>query len=120
MTKELYFNLDPDAADAYGDISDILKDTIKRFDSLNKTVMKAERQLLKFDEINRLVAYEVKEKTSSSGSGKSSSSSSKSNSTSKTTAKTTSTSTGKEAKKQIKKRPMRGLFDLLFFRCSVI
>ena len=41
MTKELYFNLDPDSVDAYGDISDVLKDTIKRFDSLNKTVLKA-------------------------------------------------------------------------------
>ena len=40
MTKELYFNLDPDSIDAFGDISDVLKDTIKRFDSLNKTVMK--------------------------------------------------------------------------------
>ena len=85
MTKELYINLDPDAADAYGDISDVLKDTIKRFDSLNKTVMKAERQLLKFDEINRLVAYEVKEKTSSSGSGSGKSSSSKSSSSKSTT-----------------------------------
>ena len=47
MTKELYFNLDPDSADAFGDISDVLKDTIKRFDSLNKTVLKAERQLMK-------------------------------------------------------------------------
>ena len=28
MTKELYFNLDPDSADAFGDISDVLKDTI--------------------------------------------------------------------------------------------
>ena len=67
MTKELYFNLDPDSADAFGDISDVLKDTIKRFDSLNKTVLKAERQLMKFDEINRLVAYEVKEKSETAG-----------------------------------------------------
>ena len=67
MTKDLYINLDPDSADAFGDISEALKDTIKRFDSLNKTVLKAERQLLKFDEINRLVAYEVKDKEASSG-----------------------------------------------------
>ena len=30
MTKELYFNLDPDSVDAYGDISDVLKDKIGR------------------------------------------------------------------------------------------
>ena len=80
MTKELYFNLDPDSADAFGDISDVLKDTIKRFDSLNKTVMKAERQLMKFDEINRLVAYEVKEKSEAAGKSSSGSSAKKSSS----------------------------------------
>ena len=80
MTKELYFNLDPDSADAFGDISDVLKDTIKRFDSLNKTVLKAERQLMKFDEINRLVAYEVKEKTETAGKSASGSSAKKSSS----------------------------------------
>ena len=80
MTKELYFNLDPDSVDAYGDISDVLKDTIKRFDSLNKTVLKAERQLMKFDEINRLVAYEVKEKTETAGKSSSGSSAKKSSS----------------------------------------
>ena len=80
MTKELYFNLDPDSIDAFGDISDVLKDTIKRFDSLNKTVLKAERQLMKFDEINRLVAYEVKEKTETAGKSASGSSAKKSGS----------------------------------------
>ena len=80
MTKELYFNLDPDSADAFGYISDVLKDTIKRFDSLNKTVLKAERQLMKFDEINRLVAYEVKEKTETAGKSSSGSSAKKSSS----------------------------------------
>ena len=80
MTKELYFNLDPDSADAFGDISDVLKDTIKRFDSLNKTVLKAERQLMKFDEINRLVAYEVKEKSEAAGKSSSGSSAKKSSS----------------------------------------
>ncbi|MBR4475008.1 MAG: hypothetical protein IKS55_15410 [Oscillospiraceae bacterium] len=102
MTKQLYFNLDPDAVDAYGDISDVLKDTIKRFDSLNKTVMKAERQLLKFDEINRLVAYEVTEKTASSGkssSGGSSKSSSKSSTTKKETTGT-GAGTGKSTKQK--------------------
>ena len=80
MTRQLYFNLDPDSADAFGDISDVLKDTIKRFDSLNKTVLKAERQLMKFDEINRLVAYEVKEKTETAGKSSSGSSAKKSSS----------------------------------------
>ncbi|MBR3584801.1 MAG: glycine zipper family protein [Oscillospiraceae bacterium] len=80
MTRQLYFNFDPDSADAFGDISDVLKDTIKRFDSLNKTVLKAERQLMKFDEINRLVAYEVKEKNEAAGKSSSGSSSKKSSS----------------------------------------
>ncbi len=80
MTRQLYFNFDPDSADAFGDISDVLKDTIKRFDSLNKTVLKAERQLMKFDEINRLVAYEVKEKTETAGKSSSGSSAKKSGS----------------------------------------
>ena len=71
MSNQLYINLDPDTADVYGDASSAVKDLIRRFDSLNKTVLKAERQLLKFDEINRLVAYEVKEKAASAGSGKS-------------------------------------------------
>ncbi len=105
MTKDLYINLDPDSADAFGDISDVLKDTIKRFDSLNKTVMKAERQLLKFDEINRLVAYEVKEKTASAGRSSSGSSSSKKSSSSSSASKgkdsgqsaQTSTAKGREA-----------------------
>ena len=82
MTRQLYFNFDPDSADAFGDISDVLKDTIKRFDSLNKTVLKAERQLMKFDEINRLVAYEVKEKSETAGRRSSGSSSTKKSSSS--------------------------------------
>ena len=89
MTRQLYFNLDPDSADAFGDISDVLKDTIKRFDSLNKTVLKAERQLMKFDEINRLVAYEVKEKAETAGRSASGSSSTK---------KSTSSSSGSKGK----------------------
>lgn len=80
MTRQLYFNFDPDSADAFGGISDVLKDTIKRFDSLNRTVLKAERQLMKFDEINRLVAYEVKEKSETAGKSSSGSSAKKSSS----------------------------------------
>ena len=102
MTKELYFNLDPDSVDAYGDISDVLKDTIKRFDSLNKTVLKAERQLMKFDEINRLVAWEVKEKTESAGRS-SSGSSAKSSSSKKQSTKETANSSGKPAETSISK-----------------
>ena len=94
MAKYLSFNLDPDTADAYGDISDILRDTIRRFDSLNKTVLKTERQLLKFDEINRLIAYEVKERTAAAAksTGGSKSSSSKSSTSSKSTGSSKSSS----------------------------
>ena len=102
MTRQLYFNLDPDSADAFGDISDVLKDTIKRFDSLNKTVLKAERQLMKFDEINRLVAWEVKEKTESAGRS-SSGSSAKSSSSKKQSTKETANSSGKPAETSISK-----------------
>ncbi|MBQ6611836.1 MAG: hypothetical protein IJH70_15540 [Oscillospiraceae bacterium] len=102
MTRQLYFNLDPDSADAFGDISDVLKDTIKRFDSLNKTVLKAERQLMKFDEINRLVAYEVKEKTESAGRS-SSGGSAKSSSSKKQSSKGTANSSGKPAETSIPK-----------------
>ena len=28
MTRQLYFNLDPDSVDAFGDISDVMRDTI--------------------------------------------------------------------------------------------
>ena len=102
MTRQLYFNLDPDSTDAFGDISDVLKDTIKRFDSLNKTVLKAERQLMKFDEINRLVAYEVKEKTETAGKS-SSGSSAKSSSSKKQSSKGTANSSGKPAETSIPK-----------------
>ena len=83
MTKELYINIDPDFEADVWDASDALKSLIKQYDNLSKTVLKAERQLMKFDEINRLVAYEVKEKEekaakASGGSSKSSSSTKKS------------------------------------------
>ena len=57
MTKQLIINYDPEIDESLWDMTDAAKDIVKRFDSLNKTVLKAERQLLKFDEINRLVAH---------------------------------------------------------------
>ena len=91
MTKQLIINYDPEIDESLWDISDASKDLIKRFDGLNKTALKAERQLLKFDEINRLVATELKEKeekAEKTGSGgKSSSGSSKSSSSKSTTKK---------------------------------
>ncbi len=97
MTKQLIINYDPEIDESLWDMTDAAKDIVKRFDSLNKTVLKAERQLLKFDEINRLVAHEVQEKTQSAG--KSSGSSTKS-STKKTEAeKKTTTPKDKVASK---------------------
>ena len=87
MTKELYINIDPDFEEDVWDASDALKSLIKQFDNLSKSVVKAERQLMKFDEINRLVAYEVTEKAEkaakASGGSTKSSSSKKSSSVSK-------------------------------------
>jgi hypothetical protein len=86
MTKQLIINYDPEIDESLWDMTDAAKDIVKRFDSLNKTVLKAERQLLKFDEINKLVAHEVQEKTA--GTGKSSGGSSKSSTKSSTKTET--------------------------------
>jgi len=97
MTKQLIINYDPEIDESLWDMTDAAKDIVKRFDSLNKTVLKAERQLLKFDEINRLVAHEVQEKTT--GTGKSSGSSTKSSTKKTETEKKTTTSKEKVSSK---------------------
>ena len=53
--------------------AEALKDLDRQYEHFTKTVWKASKQLLKFDEINRLVTYEVEEKAATaSGSSKSS------------------------------------------------
>ncbi len=99
MTKQLIINYDPEIDESLWDMTDAAKDIVKRFDSLNKTVLKAERQLLKFDEINRLVAHEVQEKTQKTTSGNKSSGSFKSSTKKTETEKKTSPPKDKVASK---------------------
>ena len=93
--KSIIFETLPDPEEYY-ETAEALRDLDRQYQHFTRTVWKASKQLLKFDEINRLVAYEVEEKApkvttgrSSSGSSKSSSSS-KSTTTSKPSAKSTS------------------------------
>ena len=85
--KSIIFETLPDPEEYY-ETAEALRDLDRQYQHFTRTVWKASKQLLKFDEINRLVAYEVEEKTPkastagrSSGSSKSSSSSSKKSST---------------------------------------
>ena len=75
--KAIVFEVLPDdIAEGYYDTIDALRDLEKQYKHFTTTVWKASKQLLKFDEINRLVATEVEEKAASvksSGSGRSSS-----------------------------------------------
>ena len=91
--KSIIFETLPDPEE-YWETAEALKDLDRQYQHFTRTVWKASKQLLKFDEINRLVAYEVEEKapkvtTGRSSSGRSSSSS-KSSTTSKPSAKSTS------------------------------
>ena len=99
--KSIIFETLPDgAADEYRETAEALKDLDRQYRHFTNTVWKASKQLLKFDEINRLVAYEVEEKAektasagrSSSGSSRSSGSSSKSSSSSSKGSGSSSTS----------------------------
>ena len=93
--KSIIFETLPDTEEYY-ETTEALRDLDRQYQHFTRTVWKASKQLMKFDEINRLVAYEVEEKApkvttgrTSSGSSKSSSSS-KSTTTSKPSAKSTS------------------------------
>ena len=67
--KDISFLLAPDnSAEEYFETADALAELAKRYKALGTAVRKAEKQLLKFDEINRLAAEEVKPKSSGSGS----------------------------------------------------
>ena len=79
--KSIIFETLPDGtADEYWETAEALRDLDRQYQHFTRTVWKASKQLLKFDEINRLVAYEVEEKepkvtTTRASSGRSSSSS---------------------------------------------
>ncbi len=68
LTKDISFllALDENPAEEYYETADALAELAKRYKALGTAVWKAEKQLLKFDEINRLTAEEVKPKSSGS------------------------------------------------------
>ena len=72
VLKSIIFETLPDAEEYY-ETAKALTDLERQYKHFTSTVWKALKQLLKFDEINRLVATEVEEKAASvksSGSGK--------------------------------------------------
>ena len=92
--KSIIFEVLPEGtAEEYYETAEALRDLDRQYQHFTRTVWKASKQLLKFDEINRLVAYEVEEKepkvtTARASSGRSSSGS-KSSSKSTTPKSTT-------------------------------
>ena len=87
--KSIIFETLPDPEEYY-ETAEALRDLDRQYQHFTRTVWKASKQLLKFDEINRLVAYEVEEKapkttTARASSGRSSSSSKSTSTGSKST-----------------------------------
>ena len=83
-----------------------LRSLTQEYQKLNRVLVKTEKQLLKFDEINRLVAYADKPVSAGrASSGRSSSSKSSSN---RTTKKTDSTPKAGSAACHGRHRPARG------------
>ena len=62
ILKSIIFETLPDPEEYY-ETAEALRDLDRQYQHLTRTVWKASKQLLKFDEINRLVAYEVEDKT---------------------------------------------------------
>ena len=88
--KSIIFETLPDPEEYY-ETAEALRDLDRQYQHFTRTVWKASKQLLKFDEINRLVAYEVEEKapkaTTTRASGGSRSTSSKSTGSKSTSTK---------------------------------
>ena len=93
--KSIIFETLPDPEEYY-ETAEALRDLDRQYQHFTRTVWKASKQLLKFDEINRLVAYEVEEKEPKVTTGRTSSGSSRSSSSSKSSSgsKSSSKSTG--------------------------
>ena len=91
--RDINFDILPDAeqyrvtAEAIEDAARAVRDMGKQMERTRRRIVQTEKQLLKFDEINRLVAYETVEATT--GSGRSGSTKTTSKSTAKTGTKTT-------------------------------
>ena len=93
--KSIIFETLPDPEEYY-ETAEALLDLDRQYQHFTRTVWKASKQLMKFDEINRLVAYEVEEKAPKVTTGRASSgrsSSSKSSTSSKSSSKTTTPKT---------------------------
>ena len=88
--KSIIFETLP-APEEYYETAEALRDLDRQYQHFTRTVWKASKQLLKFDEINRLVAYEMEEKapktTTTRASGGSRSTSSKSTGSKSTSTK---------------------------------
>ena len=98
--KSIIFETLPDPEEYY-ETAEALRDLDRQYQHFTRTVWKASKQLMKFDEINRLVAYEVEEKapkvtTGRASSGRSSSSKSSSKTTPKSSASKTANPTEDE------------------------
>ena len=96
--KSIIFETLPDPEE-YWETAEALRDLDRQYQHFTRTVWKASKQLLKFDEINRLVAYEVEEKepkvtTTRASAGRSSSGSKSSSSKSSSGSKSSSKSGG--------------------------
>ena len=96
--KSIIFETLPDPEEYY-ETAEALRDLDRQYQHFTRTVWKASKQLLKFDEINRLVAYEVEEKapkttTTRASTGRSSSSSKSTSSGSKSTSTKSNPKTG--------------------------
>ncbi len=96
--KSIIFETLPDPEEYY-ETAEALRDLDRQYQHFTRTVWKASKQLLKFDEINRLVAYEVEEKapkatTTRASSGRSSSSSKSTSTGSKSTSTKSNPKTG--------------------------
>ena len=98
--KSIIFETLPDPEE-YLETAEALKDLDRQYQHFTRTVWKASKQLLKFDEINRLVAYEVEEKapkaTTTRASGGSRSTSSKSTGSKSTSTKSNPKTASAEA-----------------------
>ncbi len=88
--KSIIFETLPDPEE-YWETAEALKDLDRQYQHFTRTVWKASKQLLKFDEINRLVAYEVEEKAPKTTTTRASSGGSRSTSSKSTGSKSTST-----------------------------
>ena len=69
--KSIIFETLPDPEE-YWETAEALRDLDRQYQHFTRTVWKASKQLMKFDEINRLVAYEVEEKEPKTTTGRSS------------------------------------------------